>query len=71
MLDLNTFIGEHKARTIDLFNLLVSDKDKMVATLSESLEEAKTNIELDKKESLALMNSIQERDKEIVKLVSE
>ena len=39
-MDLERFIGEHRAKTIDLFNLLVTDYVKDLKKKSEDLEYA-------------------------------
>ena len=62
MKDLDTFIGEHKARTIDLFNLLMSDQIKKIKSQEDELEAANSSIQLGKMQSEQLMTSIQERD---------
>ena len=50
-MDLKRCIGEHRAQTIDLFNLLVTDYVKDLKKKTEDLEIAETKLKSNKLES--------------------
>ena len=70
-LDLERFIGEHRAKTIDLFNLLVSDYVKDLKKKTDELESTERELKGNKLAQDELRVSIQQRDKQIEELLAE